>query len=87
MIDQAQTNAIQPCCGLGMGFTLFRLKLFKELARPWFRTVSAWNDEYGVQKYTQDLYFFERVSQAGYRFACDTRVKVGHLDVESGTIW
>ena len=82
-----QTDTVQPCCGLGMGFTLFRLQMFKALSRPWFRTVSAWNAEFGVQKYTQDLFFFERASQAGHRFACDTRVKVGHLDAETGKIW
>jgi hypothetical protein len=75
-------ECLQECNGLGMGFNLFRLSMFRKLPGPWFRTVQ----ETGKQ-YTQDLWFFENAGREGYRFACDTRIKVGHLDVATGMMW
>jgi hypothetical protein len=75
-------DTIQHCNGLGMGFNLFRIAMFKKLPSPWFRTVQ----ETG-KCYTQDLWFFENAGREGYRFACDTRVKVGHYDVQSNMMW
>jgi hypothetical protein len=79
-----EPNSITPCNGLGMGFTLFKMDIFKnpELDKPFFRTVQ----EVGRQ-YTQDLEFFERAQKLGYKFACDSRVKVGHYDLENDLIW
>ena len=33
---------------------------------------------------TQDLYYFANLRKRGLRVACDTRVKVGHLDIDRG---
>jgi len=65
------------CCGTGMGFTLWRLKIFKDerLRKPWFKTVA---DSTGVG--TQDLYFWGDARKYGYRCAIACDVKVGHLD-------
>jgi hypothetical protein len=87
-----KVDAIHECNGLGMGFTLFRMDLFRELPDPWFRTVQEWDPVKGGKGYTQDLYFFENVRKAGHRVACDTRVKVGHLDASgtfgpAGMVW
>lgn len=73
-------NAIQRCNGLGMGFTLFRMSMFKDksIQRPLFRTAPG---------STQDLYFFKNAAKRGYRFASDNRVKVGHYDRGTGVIW
>ena len=80
-------DQVQECNGLGMGFTLFKMDVFRAIERPWFRTAQDWTPEKGGQMYTQDLYFFEKARRAGYRVACDTRVKVGHLDPVSGMVW
>ena len=79
-----KADAIQECNGLGMGFTLFRLDVFKDPAipKPWFRTVQ----EIG-RSYTQDLYAFENIRKAGYKVASDNRVRVGHLDPATGRVW
>lgn len=78
-------DQIQPANGLGMGFNLFKLDIFKnpELPKPWFKTVQEVSNG-GARAYTQDLYFYENAAKLGYTFACDTRVKVGHYDF-SGT--
>lgn len=82
-------DTVQECNGLGMGFTLFDLEIFRNesIPRPWFQTLQAFNPGLGIKSYTQDLYFFEQVRRAGYKVACDTRVKVGHLDTETGLVW
>lgn len=82
-------DSIQRCHGLGMGFTLFDMNVFKDpkLNRPFFETVQRFEPNKGFQAYSQDLHFFERIGQLGYKVACDTRVKVGHLDPEQDIIW
>lgn len=80
-------DTVQECNGLGMGFNLWRLELFREMEPPWFKTLQEWSPEAGGRAYTQDLYFFEQARRAGHRVACDTRIKVGHLDPQSGEVW
>ena len=72
------------CCGTGMGFNLWRLKMFKDtrLRKPWFKTIAG-KDGVG----TQDLYAWSDFRKYGYRCAIDCAVKVGHLDAETDTVW
>jgi len=82
-------DTITPCNGLGMGFTLFKIDIFKnkKLPKPFFETVQRYTPGQGVQGYTQDLKFFENAGKLGYKFACDSRVKVGHYDYENDQMW
>lgn len=84
-----QPETIQECNGLGMGFTLFKLSIFKDprIPRPFFKTQQEYIPGQGVRCYTQDLYFFENIHRLGYRVAVDTRVKVGHYDLENDIVW
>lgn len=68
------------CRGTGMGFTLFRLKMFKDarLRRPWFKSPASAQEGCG----TQDLYFWGDAQRYGYRCAVDCDVHVGHYDLE-----
>jgi hypothetical protein len=79
-----QIETVQECCGTGMGFNLWRLKMFKDdrLRKPWFKTVAG---KEGVG--TQDLYAWNDFRKHGYRCAIDTRVKVGHYDHNTGITW
>jgi hypothetical protein len=78
-------DSIQRCNGLGMGFNLWKVSSFrgklKDMPKPWFRTVQ----EIG-KGFTQDLFFFNEAAKYGFKCACDTRVKVGHL-AEDGMVW
>jgi hypothetical protein len=67
------------CYGTGMGFNLWRMKMFKDprLRKPWFKTVA---DQTGLG--TQDLYFWSNARTYGYRCAIDCDVRVGHYDLE-----
>lgn len=86
---QPPREEIQPCDGLGMGFTLFKMDIFKDpkVSKPWFKTLNEWSPQAGTKLYTQDLYFFENIRKLGYKVACDTRVRVGHLDPGSEVVW
>lgn len=77
-LPQPPTGDVQPCNGMGMGFTLFSMDIFRKLPKPWFVT------EPGK---TQDCYFFERAKKAGFKFAVDGRVKVGHISFDTRKIW
>jgi len=78
-------DSIQHCNGLGMGFNLWKISSFrgklKEMPKPYFRTVQ----EVG-KGFTQDLFFFNEAAKYGFKCACDTRVKVGHLG-DDGMVW
>ncbi|MFA6365160.1 MAG: hypothetical protein WCW78_02040 [Candidatus Paceibacterota bacterium] len=86
---QPPSKDIQECDGLGMGFTLFHTELFKDsrIERPWFKTLQEFTPYQGARVMTQDLYFFEKIRKLGYKVACDTRIKVGHYDVEQDVVW
>jgi hypothetical protein len=73
------------CNGLGMGFTLFRLEMFKDarLRRPWFKTPASATEG----AWTQDLYGWSDFYKHGYKCAVDCSVKVGHYSSETDTMW
>lgn len=68
------------CCATGMGFSLFRLAMFKDpkLRRPWFATAPC---------VSQDLYFWQDAKAHGYRCAIDCDVLVGHHDAGADFTW
>ena len=72
------------CWGTGMGFTLWRLEMFRDprLRRPWFKTVCG-TDGVG----TQDLYAAADFQKHGYRCAIDCSVLVGHYDAGQDVNW
>lgn len=79
---QAPVNCeLVECCAVGMGFTLWRLSMFRDqrLRRPWFQTRTA-------PLMSQDMFFWEDAREHGYRCAVDCSVKVGHID-ENGFVW
>ncbi len=80
---QLPTGGLVECNGTGMGFNLWRLKMFKDkkLRRPWFVTQTKG----GVA--TQDLFFWTDAKKHGFRCAIDCSVKVGHFSVETDTTW
>lgn len=82
-------ETIQETNGLGMGFNLFKLDIFRDprVPRPYFKTIQEFAPNVGGRGYSQDLYFYENIHKLGYKVACDTRVKVGHYDLENDIVW
>ncbi len=79
-------DEIKEYVGLGMGFCLFRLSMFKDnrLRKPWFKTING-KDGHGIG--TQDLYAWSDFRKNGYRCAVHGGVKVGHYDVAADMMW
>lgn len=78
-------ETIQRTNGIGMGFALFRTEMFKDKGftfGEWFKT----SQEPG-ETMTQDLYFCKKAAELGYKLAVDTRVRVGHYDLENDILW
>jgi hypothetical protein len=82
-------NTLQEANGLGMGFNLFKISMFKDerIPRPWFKTVQEYQPGIGAKAFTQDLWFYQNAGRVGYRFACNTNVLVGHLDYTNDLVW
>ena len=78
VVSAVKGGMIVPCNGIAMGCSLYKLSMFKDVPRPWFKTNPS---------NTQDLYFCANAKRAGKTFAVDCRVRVGHLDVQSGVIF
>jgi hypothetical protein len=76
-------GGLKLCCGTGMGFNLWRLKMFKDkkLRQPWFKTLT----KEGIM--TQDLYFWNDARRHGYKCAVDCSVRVGHYDEVNDIVW
>lgn len=64
--------------GIGMGFALWRIPMFKDakLRKPWFKSPASLEEGSG----TQDLYFATDAKKYGYRFGVDCSCLVGHYD-------
>lgn len=82
-----EPETIQQANGLGMGFNLFKLDMFRHIPRPWFKTLQGKDEEGRDQSNTQDLYFYKKAAKQGYKFACDTRVLVGHFDKDADIVY
>jgi hypothetical protein len=90
-----EPEALQECRGLAMGFTLWDMEIFKDkrLGPPWFETIQKHVPWQGSASGTQDLRWCEKAGSLGYRFAVDTRVRVGHVQFEkspthpAGFVW
>ncbi len=74
-----EPGKIKEVYGLGMGFCLYRLSMFKDarIQRPFFKTKC---DSGGVG--TQDLMFWAEARKYGHRCAVHCDVRVGHYDLD-----
>lgn len=84
-----QPDAVTLCNGLGMGCTLFRMSMFKDerFEKPWFKTEQRYDPQTGGAAFTQDLWFFQQAKKLGYKFGCDSRIRVGHYDASTDIVW
>lgn len=81
-------ETVQECLGLGTGFTLFKLAIFRDprVAKPWFRS-SPKREGLKPVADLPDFTFFDTLHKLGYKTACDTRVKIGTYDLVTDMVW
>jgi len=80
-------DEVQQCNASGMGFTMFKTEMFKNIEEPWFKTLEGVSELGIPNTMTQDIYFFEKAGEKGYKFAVDNRVRVGHFDARNDKVW
>lgn len=77
------------CSGVGMGCTIVRVEVFRDLKRPWFKTefnIRGLQDgDAGTEVWTEDLWFCKRVTDTDkWKVYADTTLLCGHVDMETG---
>ena len=82
---QGYREGVHECNGMGMGFVLLKLEIFKAMPKPWFKIVNS--PQGNIRRMNEDVYFYYHARQAGYRFSCNCDVKVGHLNVPTGEVF
>ena len=80
-------NSLQEANALGMGFNLFKLDMFRKIPQPWFKTIQEKSDEGIDTGNTQDIFFYKKAKEFGYKFACNTSILVGHLDAKADIVY
>ncbi len=78
---------LQQANSLGMGFNLFKTEMFRNIEEPWFLTQEGMDEKGVPHKITQDIYFYRKAAKAGYKFACDNRILIGHLDAKNDKVY
>lgn len=73
-------NTVMPVTMVGLGCTLWRTDVFRQVPEPWFRTVVDYDEATGGKCMTQDVPFFEAAWKRQLRVGVDSRIKVGHID-------
>ena len=78
------------CDVIGMGATLIKTELFRDMDPPWFATLSVGDDDdpmYRMQC-TEDTYFCKRlIEEKGIYPYIDTAVSCTHLDLETRAVY
>lgn len=80
-------DQVVECNGIGMGFALFKLDMFRKIPKPWFKTLQEYTPGQGMAAATQDLYFCQNAKKEGFRFSVDCRIRVGHYDYENDVVY
>lgn len=66
--------------GLATGCMLIKTEVFAHLEKPWFKTISE-----GQTSRTEDLFFSDRVRDAGFKILADSNVLCVHWDWDAKT--
>jgi predicted O-methyltransferase YrrM len=82
-----KTNDIFEVDGLGGGCLLIKTELFKHLEKPYFKTVDDFITEGNNTQNagTEDIYFCNKVRDAGFKIVADAHVMCTHWDIKTMT--
>lgn len=84
-VDLEKQEVVE-CNAIPMGFSLYKMSLFKDVSKPWFKSEQMVED--GERKrISQDLYFCMKAREAGKRFAVHCGVQCGHIDNDKGLMF
>lgn len=75
-VEEAYTDKIFKCNGIGAGLLLIKTEVFDKVSSPWF--MFGYNEK-GEMLYGEDTYFVQRAIQAGYEVWADPTLEVKHI--------
>ena len=78
---------VQHCLAIPMGFSLFKMEMFRDIEEPWFKTEEGLDEDGIERKTTQDFYFCRKARQKGYKFAIDNNILVGHYSHQEDKVY
>lgn len=70
------------CWGIGTGCMMINLDVFDHIPEPWFKTTME-----AEKKETDDLYFCQRVAEAGFEVMAHGGILCHHYDLERGAVY
>lgn len=70
----SEISGLIPITNCGLGCVLVKTEVFRTLEKPWVRLGEIVKDGW-----CDDVGFFNRVREAGFKLFCDTDVRVGHM--------
>lgn len=73
---------LYPVNFIPQGCAVWRMGFFRDIGYPWCKTLQTTEAHVG-----QDVYMSAKGSVWGKRYAVDTRVVCGHLDVATDVVW
>ena len=62
--------------GGGLGFAAIDQEVFENMEYPWFK-IDEGENTYSMTG--EDVYFFKKATDLGYKIFCDPRIKLGHI--------
>jgi hypothetical protein len=76
--DHLFTDALDMNTG-HFGLTLIRTDAIREMKRPFFQGIPSPNGDWGEGRVDDDIFFWNRLREAGKRICLCPRVRIGHL--------
>lgn len=73
-LENDEHNTLIPIVNCGLGCVLIKIEVFKTLEEPWIRLGETESDHWG-----DDVGFFNRVREAGFKLFCDLSITAGHM--------
>lgn len=85
---QWKAGEVFDCSGVGMGCALIRVEALKDIPQPWFKTVDSVDSFIeGIphgEMWTEDLYFCDKVTKAGFMILADGGILPNHMNSITG---
>lgn len=74
-VDERTLNHCVPCDGAGAGCLLVKREVFEKMGPPWFQVTPR---EHGLSAVGEDLFFFDKAQEHGYKTMLDLSVQCEH---------